>query len=437
MDNLSQIQQRAAAAVASYTQASQGIDNSLPTKTNYRSDTPANPKKSSGKVILMKASDIPPEAINWLWDGWLALGKFTVLAGAGGTGKTTLALALAATVTNSGRFPDGSLLQTKGNVLMWSGEDDANNVLVPRLMAAGADLNRFRFISAVADDGKSRSFDPATDVQALTDAVKEMSGVSLLIIDPLVSAVKGRMNDANVVRQALQPLVDFAEQHQCAIIGITHFSKNTQMNDPSERVLGSGAFTQLARVVWGTATNKANGERVVVRCKSNIGPDGDGCRYTIDQVSVNQTISASRVRWEGVIDGSAKEILSTYEATDSGANGSNPVDDCESWLSSLLDDLGGKLERCEIMAAAKLAGYAERTVGRARSKLCIEVNQSGFGRDKKSVWTLKSGRYPVSISPSMPNRPYMPTHDIGTHETDGTDAITQKAKEYEKASGGF
>jgi len=437
MKSLDQIRQEGSAAIASYTRASQGIDSTQLGNANHRSTHPSNTKTSAGKVILTKASDINPEAIQWLWEGWLALGKFTVLAGAGGTGKTTLALSLAATITNSGKFPDGSYLHTKGNVLMWSGEDDPNNVLVPRLMAVGADLNRFRFISGVTEHGKARSFDPSIDIQGLTEAVNEMGGVSLLIIDPLVSAVKGRMNDANVVRQALQPLSDFAEKHQCAIIGITHFGKNTQMNDPTERVLGSGAFTQLARVVWGTAANMASGERVLVRTKSNIGPDGDGCRYTIDQTVVTPTISASKVHWEGVIQGSPREILGAFESIEPGANGSNPVDDCEGWLSSLLGDLGGKLERSEIMAAAKVAGYAERTVGRARSKLCIEVNQSGFGKEKKSIWSIPTNGYSASSSASMSKYPSMPTPHYGTHETSGTHALEQAAKEYEKATGGF
>ena len=58
-------------------------------------------------VELLRASDIVPEPIDWLWDGWLAAGKI-IFGGAPGTGKTTIALALAATLSNGGLWPDGS-----------------------------------------------------------------------------------------------------------------------------------------------------------------------------------------------------------------------------------------------------------------------------------------------------------------------------------------
>ena len=38
-------------------------------------------------VRLQCASDITPEAIRWLWNGWLAKGKLHIFAGQAGTGK--------------------------------------------------------------------------------------------------------------------------------------------------------------------------------------------------------------------------------------------------------------------------------------------------------------------------------------------------------------
>jgi putative DNA primase/helicase len=62
-------------------------------------------------------------------------------------------------------------------------------------------------------------------------------GVSLLIIDPIVSAVSGDMHRANDVRRSLQPVADLAAELGCAVIGITHFAKNTSGNDTTERVI--------------------------------------------------------------------------------------------------------------------------------------------------------------------------------------------------------
>ena len=56
-------------------------------------------------VELIRGSDIKPEPVAWLWDGWLAAGKMHILAGAPGTGKTTISMARAATVRPGGRWP--------------------------------------------------------------------------------------------------------------------------------------------------------------------------------------------------------------------------------------------------------------------------------------------------------------------------------------------
>jgi len=111
---------------------------------------------------------VTAEPISWLWDGWLARGKLHLLAGKPGTGKTTLALALAAVVSRGGTWPDGSRCVQAANVLIWSAEDDASSTIVPRLMAAGADLRRVHFIADVRGaDGEPRPFDPAFDVPLL------------------------------------------------------------------------------------------------------------------------------------------------------------------------------------------------------------------------------------------------------------------------------
>jgi putative DNA primase/helicase len=94
----------------------------------------AQPARPSGKpaapfVELIRGDSITPEAVSWLWNGYLVGGKLNILAGAPGTGKTTLALAAAATITNGGRWPDRTPAP-HGDVLIWSGEDGVRDVLM-------------------------------------------------------------------------------------------------------------------------------------------------------------------------------------------------------------------------------------------------------------------------------------------------------------------
>ena len=90
----------------------------------------------SGKrsVTLVQCSTIEAKPITWLWNGFIPQGKLTLLAGAGGTGKSTLAFSFAGTVSNSGTWPDGSQCNVAGNVLIWSSEDDPADTIVPRLL---------------------------------------------------------------------------------------------------------------------------------------------------------------------------------------------------------------------------------------------------------------------------------------------------------------
>ncbi len=117
-------------------------------------------------VSLLHAAGITPEAIAWLWPGWLAKGKVHIIGGAPGTGKTTIATSLAAVETKGGLWPDGTRA-TAGNVVIWSGEDDPADTLAPRLIASGADMTRIWFVGDTNDHGERRAFDPARDSNAL------------------------------------------------------------------------------------------------------------------------------------------------------------------------------------------------------------------------------------------------------------------------------
>lgn len=102
--------------------------------------------------------------------------KVQILGGAPGTGKTTIAMTFAGTISTGGRWPDGSRSQT-GNVVIWSGEDDPADTLVPRLALAGANLRKIFFVADVRMGGKSRPFDPARDVEVLRRKLIEVGGV--------------------------------------------------------------------------------------------------------------------------------------------------------------------------------------------------------------------------------------------------------------------
>lgn len=334
-------------------------------------------------VVLVNGADLTPEPVRWLWPDWLALGKLHILAGAPGQGKTTIALAMAATLTIGGRWPDGSRC-SPGNVLIWSGEDDPADTLLPRLIASGADRTRCYFVSGTRIDGEVEPFDPARDMAALEEQAVAIGGIKLLIVDPVVSAVAGDSHKNTEVRRALQPLVDLGSRLDAAVLGISHFSKGGAGSDPASRVVGSIAFTAVARVVLVAAKVKAeDGEqdqdrRILARGKSNIGPDDGGFEYTIEQAEPLPGIHASYVTWGKSVAGSARDLLAEPEAasTDEASDGGGARKEAADFLMQVLAD--GLTPTKTVKTEADSAGVKWATVRRAADDLSV-VKRRGDG----------------------------------------------------------
>ncbi|HUW37487.1 MAG TPA: AAA family ATPase [Rhodocyclaceae bacterium] len=355
---------------------------SAPAMPEHQPETESAPAgEYASRVELVRASDVTPEAVTWLWPGWLAAGKMHVLGGAPGTGKTTISMALAATVTTGGRWPDGSKSPV-GNVLIWSGEDDPSDTLVPRLALSGADLSRVYFVAEVREGNDRRSFDPARDMEPLRREVIKVGDVRLLIVDPIVSAIAGDSHKNAEVRRGLQPLADLAASIRCAMLGITHFSKGTGGRDPVERLTGSLAFGALPRIVMVAAKHQEEGEdgrtvRIFIRAKSNIGPDDGGFEYDLHQgeMKSHPGIFSSSVLWGEAVEGAARELLATADtASDDGEGGT--LADAKSFLTDLLAD--GPLPVKAIKADADGAGYSWASIRRAQKAIGAEAIKEGM-----------------------------------------------------------
>jgi putative DNA primase/helicase len=329
------------------------------------------------EVKLFCAAAVTCEPIRWLWRQWLAQGKLHILAGAPGTGKTTIAIALAAVISRGGTFPDGTRAP-RGNVLIWSGEDDWADTLAPRLKAAGADLSRVHFVGDTTGDDEPRPFDPAKDLAALETAAAQLGDIKLLIADPVVSAVTGDSHKNTEVRRALQPIVYLAQRLDCAVLGISHFSKGTAGREPLERVTGSVAFGALARIVLVAAKGAEGDPRLLARAKSNIGPDGGGFAYELKPVEFDG-LETSAVEWGAALEGTARELLGDAEIV-----ADSPRDDAGQWLSEVLGNQSVPVKA--IKSEANAAGVSWRTVERAKSELGVIAERVSAGNVGGGHW---------------------------------------------------
>ena len=351
-------------------------------------------------VRLLRGDAVVLEPVRWLWRGFLPAGMLTIMGGAPGCGKTTIALSLAATVTRGGTWPDGTRCAQPGDVIVWSGEDPPA-VTAARLTAAGADMARVYFVDGVSD---GEAFDPGRDMLLLEATAERLAAPRLLILDPIVSAVAGDSHKGAEVRRSLQPVVDLAQRLSCAVLGITHFSKGTGGRDPVERVTGSIAFAALARLVLVAAKVKAEpgdeGEarRVMIRAKSNIGPDDGGFAYGLERIEVAPEVEGQRVRWLEALDGTARELLAEAEAepADDAADGPGDV---AAWLRELLS--AGPVPARDVKRHADDAGYSWRTTQRAMKRAGVQSRRAGFGGPAE--WFISASRATVAPSAPGPN----------------------------------
>lgn len=344
---------------------------------------------AKSSVTLLPFSQIEEKPVTWLWDQYLPLGKLTLLAGAGGTGKSTIAFSFAGTISNGGFWPDGTRCDAPGNVLIWSSEDDARDTIKPRLLAVNADVRRCMVIRGAKDaNGVPIPFDPASDMDALREAVSHIGGVSLLIIDPIVSAVTGDMNKANDVRRSLQAFVDFATEMNASVLGITHFAKGTAGKNSAERVIGSTAFKDFSRMTLVAAKDEESNRRVFTRAKSNYSPDTGGFNYSIEVLALRGEITATHIVWGEPLEGSSRAILASIEGD--GHEDGEKMRGAKQFLIEMLSN--GPAPSKELLKQAREAhGITEDTLRRAYKQIGTKPIRVGFGTNGTWMWALPIG----------------------------------------------
>ena len=145
-------------------------------------------RPTGSSLISRRASEIKPEHVEWLWPGRIAVGKQTCIAGDPGTGKSQLSVSVAAAISSGGEWPCGEGRAPLGNVIIFSAEDGASDTIIPRLIAAGADLNRIHIVDAVGTEaGGRRGFNLQADLKLLEEKIDEIGDVGLIVIDPISS----------------------------------------------------------------------------------------------------------------------------------------------------------------------------------------------------------------------------------------------------------
>ena len=269
----------------------------IPNRNYFKSIVLKEPSKPE-TVKIIRMSDVELAPVEWLWKPYLPFGKLSVLQGNPGEGKTYFAMHLAAACTNGKLLPNMERMEPF-NVIYQTAEDGLGDTVKPRLIEAGADLDRV----LVIDD---------SDVQlTLSDERIEKAIIEnnarLVIIDPIQAYLGADvdMNRANEVRPIFMRLGQVAQRTGCAILLIGHLNKAAGMQS-LQRGLGSIDIAAAVRSVMFIGKLKHDPTmRILTHEKSSLAPPGASLAFSLGD--------EGGFRWVGEYDITADEMLSGIE----------------------------------------------------------------------------------------------------------------------------
>ena len=336
----------------------------IPNRNYFKSIVLKEPSKPE-TVKIIRMSDVELTPVEWLWKPYLPFGKLSVLQGNPGEGKTYFAMHLAAACTNGKPLPNMEHMEPF-NVIYQTAEDGLGDTVKPRLIEAGADLDRV----LVIDD---------SDVQlTLSDERIEKAIVEnnarLVIIDPIQAYLGADvgMNRANEVRPIFMRLGQVAQRTGCAILLIGHLNKAAGMQS-LQRGLGSIDIAAAVRsVIFISKLKHDPTMRILTHEKSSLAPPGVSLAFSLGD--------EGGFRWFGEYDITADEMLSGIEP-----QRETKTQQAKDLICTLL--AGGKQALSEdIDKAALERGIPGRTVRDAKRELGDALKSKIVEGRKKVFW---------------------------------------------------
>ena len=337
----------------------------IPNRNYFKSIVLKEPSKPE-TVKIIRMSDVELTPVEWLWKPYLPFGKLSVLQGNPGEGKTYFAMHLAAACTNGKLLPNMERLEPFNVIIYQTAEDGLGDTVKPRLIEAGADLDRV----LVIDD---------SDVQlTLSDERIEKAiienNAKLVIIDPIQAYLGADvdMNRANEVRPIFMRLGQVAQRTGCAILLIGHLNKAAGMQS-LQRGLGSIDIAAAVRSVMFIGKLKHDPTmRILTHEKSSLAPPGVSLAFSLGD--------EGGFRWVGEYDITADEMLSGIEP-----QRETKTQQAKDLICALL--AGGKQALSEdIDKAALERGIPGRTVRDAKRELGDALKSKIVEGRKKVFW---------------------------------------------------
>lgn len=337
---------------------------------------------------VIRYADLKPEPLLWMWPNRFAYGMLGLVAGDPGLGKSLLMLDIACRISTGNFWPGSTQRAEQGHVLMVGEEDSKTITTLPRILAAGGDPNYIQHLPALR---KGQYFNVARDMPLITNTCADIPGVRAVIVDP-ISEYLGKVdtNSNAEVRQAMAPLIQFAEENRICVIGLSHNAKSSDRN-AIHKLMGSVAFNAVARQSHMVVRDPANLNRRLFSCvKNNVGPDNETLGY--EAVKSERYPTVFHLKWDKEITYKfADEILE--DAKQQRGRAATVGCDVEAMFAELFKTLDW-ISNDDLKEEAEKAGLKWNTVRDVAQKMQIKSTKRGdhWGRERPAEWSESSGR---------------------------------------------
>lgn len=339
-----------------------------------RSNWAEQPRVQSGPIKLTTMAQIEERTPEWLITDYMPRRQISILAGDGGSGKTTLWCDVVAAISNGTAciLNQGNPFAEKTSpqkVLFFSSEDSAEYTLKGRLRRAGANMENISFLDLKDDRFQDIKF----NAPSLEELVREYRP-ALVVFDPLQSFIppEVQMGQRNAMRACLNPLIGLGEKYGATFLIIVHTNKQVGLWG-RKRIADSADIWDIARSVMIAGEADNVGLRYISQEKNNYGPLAQTVLFRL---------GSGKVEFEGYTDKKDKDFVTSSAAATYQAPAR---EDAKAFILDYLKD--GEKETADLDGMMKAQGVSGETLKRAKAELkkdgLITYFNRGYGKEKK------------------------------------------------------
>ena len=336
-------------------------------------------QKPSIDVVSM--NEVEEKPVQWLVMDYIPEGQITILAGDGGSGKTSAWISIVSSLSKGepcflikDMIPEEFAEELPKKVLFFSAEDTLEHVIKPRLRQNDARMENLLSISITDERFDSVRFNSPFLEQLIAE-----HRPSLVVFDPIQAFIppEMEMSKRNAMRNCLRPLIGYGEKYGCTFLIIVHTNKQSGLWG-RKRIADSADIWDIARSVLMAGETKSRGIGYISHEK---------CNYGITGKTVLFSNSGGKVKFEGYTDQKDKDFI-----LEGGYNARYAPQrkEAEELILDFLKNGGDKVSDLNEMAKAE--GISERTLSRAKEELKkekkISIHSVGYGKSK--VFYIKS-----------------------------------------------